>query len=68
MMTKPAGKSGGRNRLGVAGEYQPQRLSLDRNDARRRFFRILTQRFPEIFTDLRTVYGTVQDEPEPLAI
>jgi hypothetical protein len=64
MMTKPAGKSGGRNRLGVAGEYQPQRLSLDRHDARRRFFWILTQRFPEIFTDLRTVYATVQDEPE----
>jgi hypothetical protein len=63
-VAKLAGKSGGRNRLGVAGEYQPQRPSLDRHDARRRFFWILTQRFPEIFTDLRTVYAPIQDEPE----
>jgi hypothetical protein len=64
MMAKPAGKSGGRNRLGVAGEYQPKRPSLDRHDARRRFFRILAREQPEIFTDLRAVYETVQDKPE----
>jgi hypothetical protein len=64
MTTKPAGKSGGQNRLGVAGEYQPQRLSLDRHDARRRFFQILAREQPEIFTDLRAVYQTVQHNPE----
>jgi hypothetical protein len=64
MMTKPAGKGGGRNRLGVAGEYQPQRLSLDRHDARRRFFQILAREQPEIFIDLRAAYQTVQHKPE----
>jgi hypothetical protein len=64
MMAKLAGKSGGRNRLGVGGGYQPRGFLLDQHDARRRFFWILTQWFPEIFTDLRAVYATVQDEPE----
>jgi hypothetical protein len=63
-MTKPAGKSGGRNRLGVAGEYRPQGLSLDRHDARLRFFQILAREEPEISTDLRAAYQTVQHKPE----
>jgi hypothetical protein len=63
-MIKPAGKSGGRNRLGVAGEYRPQGLSLDRHDARLRFFQILAREEPEISTDLRAAYQTVQHKPE----